>query len=180
MLIDSVNTYLSVRRRLGFKLKTVERYLTSYANFASTSGDTHVVSKTAIEWAAQASSEAARARCLGIVTRFSYFMRVEDDRHELPPDKIFCGRWHRRTPYIFTDQEVMQLILQAERLAPTGSLRPAHIQHLIRFACLNRIENFRSPFIAPGRHSVRRFGHSRNKIQKEPYCSASSDCRCGA
>jgi len=124
MLIDSVNTYLSVRRRLGFKLKTVERYLTSYANFASTSGDTHVVSKTAIEWAAQASSEAARARCLGIVTRFSYFMRVEDDRHELPPDKIFCGRWHRRTPYIFTDQEVMQLILQAERLAPTGSLRP--------------------------------------------------------
>jgi integrase/recombinase XerD len=39
MLSNAVNTYLSVRRALGFKLKTVEGYLRSYADFATARGD---------------------------------------------------------------------------------------------------------------------------------------------
>ena len=34
MLIDIVNIYLSARRDAGFKLDEVEKYLSSYANFA--------------------------------------------------------------------------------------------------------------------------------------------------
>ena len=48
MLIDIVNIYLSVRRDAGFKLDEVEKYLSSYANFAMARGDTHIASKTAI------------------------------------------------------------------------------------------------------------------------------------
>lgn len=124
MLIDSVNTYLSVRRGLGFKLKTIERYLRNYADFATKRGDTHIVSKTAIEWAAQASSEDSRARSLAILIQFARFLRAEDSRHEVPANNVFCGRWNRRAPYIFTDHEVAQVILQAESLGPSGSLRP--------------------------------------------------------
>jgi hypothetical protein len=39
MLSDTVNTYLSVRRAVGFKLKTIEKYLASYASFAAARGD---------------------------------------------------------------------------------------------------------------------------------------------
>jgi integrase/recombinase XerD len=124
MLIDSVNNYLCVRRGLGFKLKSVERYLQSYANFATARGDTHVVGKTVVEWAAQASSENSRARSLDILIRFARFVRVEDNRHEIPADNVFCGRWHRRPPYIFSDHEVAQTILHASRLGPPDSLRP--------------------------------------------------------
>ncbi len=124
MLIDSVNHYLSVRRGLGFKLKTVERYLRSYADYATACGDNHIASKTAIEWAAQASSEDSRARSLEILIRFALFARAEDGRHEVPTNNVFCGQWQRRMSYIFSDQEVVQILRHAERLGPPGSLRP--------------------------------------------------------
>ena len=124
MLTDIVNTYLSVRRAVGFKLYTVEKYLWSYANFATARGDIRVLSTTAVEWAALASSENQRANRLKVLIRFARFARAENSGHEIPPDNIFCSRCNRRTPYIFTDEEVKQLILHATRLGPLDSLRP--------------------------------------------------------
>ena len=57
MLTDIVNTYLSVRRAVGFKLRSVEKCLWSYANFATARGDIRVLSTTAVEWAELASSK---------------------------------------------------------------------------------------------------------------------------
>jgi len=124
MLIDVVNTYLSVRQAVGFKLHSVEKCLSSYANFATARGDIRVLSTTAIEWAAAASSENQRANRLKVLIRFARFARAGDSGHEIPPDNIFCSRFNRRTPYIFTDEEVKQLILHAARLGPLNSLRP--------------------------------------------------------
>src|SRR5665811_519158 len=86
MLIDIVNIYLSVRRDAGFKLDEVEKYLSSYANFAMARGDTHIAGKTAIEWASQASSENERSRRSDVLIRFARFARAEDGRNEIPPD----------------------------------------------------------------------------------------------
>ena len=54
MLTDIVNTYLSVRRAVGFKLHSVEKCLCSYANFATVRCDIRVLSTTAVEWASLA------------------------------------------------------------------------------------------------------------------------------
>ena len=124
MLSNAVNTYLSVRRALGFKLKTVEGYLRSYADFATARGDIRVVSNTSIEWAGLATLQNQRANRLNVVIRFARFARAEDSCHEIPPANIFCGRRYRRTPYIFTDEEVQRLMLHAARLGPPGALRP--------------------------------------------------------
>src|SRR3984893_6499572 len=124
MLTNSVKIYLSVRRALGFKLQSVEKYLWSYANFATARGDIRVLSKTAVEWATLASSENQRANRLKVLIRFARFAHAEDSDHQIPPGNIFCGRLNRRTPYIFTDEEVKQLILHATRLGPLDSLRP--------------------------------------------------------
>jgi integrase/recombinase XerD len=124
MLSNAVNTYLSVRRAVGFKLETVEGYLRSYANFATARGDIRVVSNTAIEWAELATLQNQRANRLNVLIRFARFARAEDSCHEIPPANIFCGRRYRRTPYIFTDEEVQRLILHAARLGPPGTLRP--------------------------------------------------------
>jgi integrase/recombinase XerD len=113
-----------VRRAVGFKLYTVEKYLWSYANFATARGDIRVLSTTAVEWAALASSENQRAHRLKVLIRFARFARAENSGHEIPPDNIFCSRCNRRTPYIFTDEEVKQLILHATRLGPLDSLKP--------------------------------------------------------
>jgi integrase/recombinase XerD len=124
MLTDIVNTYLSVRRAVGFKLHSVEKCLWSYASFATARGDIRVLSTTAVEWAALASSENQRANRLKVLIRFARFARAGDSCHEIPPDNIFCSQCNRRTPYIFTDEEVKQLILHAARLNPLDSLRP--------------------------------------------------------
>src|SRR5271167_901604 len=61
---------------------------------------------------------------LKVLIRFARFARAENSGHEIPPDNIFCSRCNRRTPYIFTDEEVKQLIVHATRLGPLDSLRP--------------------------------------------------------
>ncbi len=124
MLIDALHAYLSIRRKLGYKLKSHEKYLRHYIEYAIERGDNYVVSKTAIDWASKGASANARARRLSILIQFALFLHAEDERHEVPPDKVFCSRRHRRRPYIFTDQEIVQLIMQSKRLGPSNSLRP--------------------------------------------------------
>ncbi len=131
MLTATVDYYLNVRRTMGFTLKDDNMYLHSFAKFAESKGDTHIVSQTAINWAAQSHSEAQKATRLRIVIRFAKFCRAEDSLHEIPPESVFCGRHHRPIPYIFSDKEIKELMNQALKLAPIGSFRPAMYNTLI-------------------------------------------------
>jgi integrase len=108
----------------------MEGYLRQFARFAGGRGETHVVTSTAITWAALAPSEAQRAYRLHTVRRFARFMHAEDPRHELPPADVFRGRRPRPTPYIFREDELQQLLVSAGRLGPVGSLRPQTYQTL--------------------------------------------------
>jgi integrase len=123
MLIRAVDTYLAVRRTVGFELRAVETYLRSFARFAAERGDTHVVSQTVIDWATVASSEAQRYQRLMVVRRFARFMRAENPRHEIPPKDIFHGQRQRPTPYILSAEEIQRLVGRAGELRPLSSLR---------------------------------------------------------
>ena len=105
MLIQTVDTYLAVRRAAGFKLDAVESYLRSYAQFATAEGDTHVATQTAIAWAEQSTSEPQRHNRLSIVIRFARFSHAEDNRHEIPPERVFYRQRRHLSPYIFSDEE---------------------------------------------------------------------------
>ncbi|MEJ2388450.1 MAG: tyrosine-type recombinase/integrase [Chromatiaceae bacterium] len=124
MLIAAVEAYVAVRRSAGFQLQGVEHYLRDFAAFAMERGDEYIVARTAVDWAGAVSSEAQRQNRLGIVMRFAQFMRAEDVRHEIPPEGLFCGQRQRPRPYIFTDEEIQRLVMQARRLGPAGTLRP--------------------------------------------------------
>ena len=124
MLMQAIDTYLAIRRAMGFALTQAEGYLRNFVRFATARGDTHVVATTAIDWASLTKSEAQRHYRLQTVIRFARFMSAEDSRHEIPPHDIFCGRRQRPIPYIFSDDEIEQLMSAASRLGPPGSLRP--------------------------------------------------------
>ena len=124
MLRQAVNTYLAMRRAVGFALDQAEGYLRNFVRFATARGDTHVVAATAIDWASLSKSEAQRHYRLQTIIRFARFMSAEDSRHESPPGGIFCGRRQRPIPYIFSDHEIEHLMSAASRLGPPGSLRP--------------------------------------------------------
>jgi integrase/recombinase XerD len=124
MLIQAVDTYLAVRRAAGFKLDAVESYLQSYAQFATAEGDTHVATQTAIAWAEQSTSEPQRHNRLSVVIRFARFSHAEDNRHEIPPERVFYRQRRHLNPYIFSDEEIQALLAQSARLGPPDSLRP--------------------------------------------------------
>jgi integrase/recombinase XerD len=124
MLMQAVDTYLAIRRAMGFALDHTEGYLRNFARFALARGNTHIVAATAVDWASRTTSEAQRRNRLHTVIRFARFMAAEDARHEIPPAGIFWGRRQRPMPYIFSDDEIAQLLHAASRLGPPGSLRP--------------------------------------------------------
>jgi integrase/recombinase XerD len=124
MLIQAVDTYLAMRRAVGFALDHTAGYLRNFAQFATARGDTHVVATTAVDWASCTTSEAQRHNRLQTIRRFARFISAEDPRHEMPPEGLFCGRRQRPMPYLFSDDEIQQLLGVASRLGPQGSLRP--------------------------------------------------------
>lgn len=124
MLMQAVDTYLAIRRAADFKLDAAERYVRSFAQFATAQGDTHVVTQTAIMWAEQGASEPQRHNRLSVVIRFARFSHAEDPRHDIPPARVFYGHRQRPTPYLFSEEDIQAVLAQAARLGPPGSLRP--------------------------------------------------------
>jgi integrase len=110
MLTHAVESYLSVRRACGFALTCRGNLLRSFAAFSEARGKQHVCSQTAIEWAALARSVPQRAHRLGQVIRFARHVRAEDQSHELPPPVFGSEQFPRRTPYIFSPENIVRLV----------------------------------------------------------------------
>lgn len=119
MLARAVESYLSLRRAAGFRLKGAGLRLESFAAYSDLQDQHCVNTQTAIEWARQVPSVYQRARRLGDVARLARFLHAEDTRHEIPP-AIFGGETRPRpTPYILSDEQIHEIV----RLAAQSGYR---------------------------------------------------------
>jgi len=130
MIMDAVDSYLSLRRLAGYELEVPEYLLRHFARYAAQQGQCHIVAQTVIEWASQAPSSNQRTRRLDTVIRFARHAQVEDGGHEVPPKGVFGGRIKRRPPYIYSQQNLNDLLLAAAKLHPVNSIRPHSYQTL--------------------------------------------------
>ena len=125
MLRQIIDRYLQVRRAAGFELKGVASLLCNFARFAMERSEAHVRRQTAIDWAAKAPSPRQRESRLGVVRCFADHVRAEDPTHEIVPRNVFASNKSRRPfPYIFSSEELLQLLDATAQLRPKGSLRP--------------------------------------------------------
>jgi integrase/recombinase XerD len=113
MLSDTVESYIQMRRACGFAFESEGTCLRGFATFSDARGERHVRSEVAVEWARQARSMHARARRLGIVIRFTRYIRAEDTRHELPSPVFGAEKAPRPVPYIFLPEDVQRLMQAA-------------------------------------------------------------------
>ena len=113
MLSQDVQSYLAVRRAMGFGMKWSGNLLRGFAAFSEAAGQHHVCSETAIKWAGSTPSVRTRARRLGLVIRLARYLRAEDQRHEVPPPVFGSEDRPRRTPYIYSKEEVQRLVQAA-------------------------------------------------------------------
>ena len=130
-MMASVETYLAVRRAVGFTLSNTEYLLRSFADFAADRKETHIRTATAIDWASQAKSVAQRHTRHQTICRFAQYLRIEDSRHELPPANHFGYRKTRRVPHIYSRDEINGLVLAATRLPSSDLLLPKTYAALI-------------------------------------------------
>lgn len=123
MMTPSLDRYLEIRRALGFKLDCAEYYLRRFVRLADERGDTHVISQTAMDWAAQAATPRQRNSCMTMVIGLARFLHAEDSRHEIPMRDNNYPIPPRPAPYIFSSQEIQRLGEAAQRIGRPGSLR---------------------------------------------------------
>ncbi len=125
MLSQFLADHAALQRALGFKFRTPGILLCNFVTFAEHRGERVVTTATVREWALQAPSPEQRRNRLMTVRRFAIALHAEDPRHEVPPADLFGRASHRRrTPYIYSPDDIRRLIDAAHRLGPGGSIRP--------------------------------------------------------
>ena len=125
LLTTALTEYLSIRRALGFKLYEAGLYLPQFIAFAEAEGAEFVTTELAVRWAtlpAQA-SPAHWARRLGIVRQFAQYCCALEPRTQIPPQHVLPYQYRRKTPYLYSDEEIDQLLRAAGQLSSPGGLR---------------------------------------------------------
>ena len=125
MLSDDMTRFVDLNRCLGFKFRTQHGLLRSFVAFAEAHGDEFVRRDRVLDWASQAPSPPQRRNRIVMIRRFALALCAEDIRHEVPAaDALGHATFRRRTPHIYTPDEIIRLLGAAAALLPAGSIRP--------------------------------------------------------
>ena len=125
-LRTTLEDYLIIRRSLGFKLCSAGRLLYKFVLFAEQEGASFITRDLALRWAIQPKNvlQSTRAERFGILSRFARYVSSIDPRTETLPQDLLPYRYQRRTPYIYSDNEISLLIESAQQLPSKIGLRP--------------------------------------------------------
>lgn len=121
--------YLSLRRSLGFELIKVDSTLRSFIAFAEKEAAAHVTTDLALRWVKLSSAKepATLADRLNTVRRFAIWRSAADERTEVPPKNLLPYRYQRKSPYIYSDEEIEGLVQAARKLhSPKGLRGPTY------------------------------------------------------
>ena len=131
-MTSRVEAYLKRRRALGYKLSREGWQLLNFARYAEKSGHRGpLTTELALRWATlpRDADPAYRAHRLDIVRIFARHQSVLEPATQIPPRHVLGPAFRRKTPHLFTVQQLHQLLRRAGRLS--GQLRPLTWQTLI-------------------------------------------------
>jgi len=125
-LRKAVENYLTMRRSLGFKLRDMGYNLRHFVSFMEQQRASIITTELALRWAQQPQDvhPAQWAARLSFVRSFARYWSATDPRTEIPPTGLLPYRTKRATPYIYSNDEVQQLLKAARNLPPSTGLRP--------------------------------------------------------
>lgn len=117
-LQDYLEGYLALRQALGYKLRTHRSALKNFVQFASEKKATTITTQLALTWAMKPKSASPKwwAYRLGMIHHFALYVRARDHVTEVPPLGLLPYNQHRPKPYIYSEEEISQLIAAAKAL----------------------------------------------------------------
>lgn len=115
-----VADYLRLRRALGFKLEREGQLLSQLLSYLDAVGAAALTSQLAIAWAREPANAQPNhwAKRLGVVRKFTAYLRTIDPAAEVPPPGVFAARRHRPTPYLWSQGDICKLLEGARALRP--------------------------------------------------------------
>lgn len=126
------HAYVKHRRALGFDLRKQEFLLMQFARSMDRSGHRGPLTKDLIlRWVHQPKAAAAsyKANRLSAARCFARYLAARDGQTEVPDWRLIPKTFQRRA-YIFSEQQLEQLLTAAKRIRPTYPLRPLAYQTL--------------------------------------------------
>lgn len=113
-----VQDYLSLRRSLGFKLEREGALLPDFVAFLDKGGSGIITTSLALAWAKQPTEATPYwwATRLAMVRGLARYAHTLDSRHEVPPQDALPRKRPRQHPYIYSDADVVALMLATHRL----------------------------------------------------------------
>jgi integrase/recombinase XerD len=131
-LSQAVDDYLALRRSLGFKLREYGDCLHEFVSFLAKNGVAHVTNKLAVEYATQRQNEkpVSWTRRLIIIRGFARYRIGADPRTEIPPIGLLRFRSRRARPYLYSEDEIRDLLQAALRIESPHKLQP-HTYHCL-------------------------------------------------
>ncbi len=124
-LDQALNEYIAIRRALGFELREVAGCLRNFVAFLKTEGASYITKELALRWATQpaAAQPYTWAWRLGMVRRFAAWHSATEPRTEVPAPSLLPHRYQRKTPYIYSDEEIVSLLRGAAQISSPKGLR---------------------------------------------------------
>jgi integrase/recombinase XerD len=131
-LRDRLDSYLALRRALGFAIRPDQRLLRNYIAFLELRGlDGPLRAQSALEWATGIrSGPGHQAHRLTVARGFLTHLRALDPQVGVPAPGLL-GRAKRPVPTIYTAADIVALLGAARALGPQDSLRPHTMATLI-------------------------------------------------
>jgi integrase/recombinase XerD len=125
-LKEAIQDYLALRRGLGFKLKKHSRFLKEFAMFLEQAGEPRITAGLALQWATQPQQlqQAEWAARLSVVRGFARYWSATDQMTEIPPAGLLPFRHSRAKPYLYSDEDIHQLLEAAKNMPATHTLQP--------------------------------------------------------
>jgi integrase len=124
-ITPQLDRYLSVRRSLGYDLRTDERILRRFVRFADREGVSRIDMALFLRWDASLpdAGTSTRSARLGKVRLFAQWLSSIDPAHEVPPRGLLPDRSQRVRPHIYSEAEIASIIAAAKALPSIYGLR---------------------------------------------------------
>jgi len=123
---EAVADYLALRRGLGFRLKKHQRLLEEFVWFLEQESTSQITSRLALLWATQPKhiQPAEWAARLSVVRGFARYWSAIDATTQVPPDNLLPYRPRRAKPYLYSEEQIVQLLEAAKNMPAAHSLQP--------------------------------------------------------
>lgn len=124
-LSTHLENYLAVRRSFGYDLSSQERVLRRFTSFADTQGTDHITVDLFLRWKNHfgSANNNTWSNRLSMVRAFATWLQVIERRNEVPPPGLIPGKFHRPRPYIYTDEQIAEIVAEAVLLPSSYGLR---------------------------------------------------------